>query len=116
MGNNARLFEDLHPSQNKQVGGINAGLEIKGIGTFVFTIEDDNGKMHKICIPNLLHIPDLKLCLLSPQHWAQEAGDDYPMPNGTRMENTASHCILIWKQGSCRKLITFNSAVRLVSL
>ena len=110
MGNNAQLFEDLHPSQNKQVGGINAGLEIKGIGTFVFTIEDDNGKMHKICIPNSLHIPDLKLCLLSPQHWAQEAGDDYPMPNGTRMENTASHCILIWKQGSCRKSITFDLA------
>ena len=110
MGNDARLFEDLHPSQNKQVRGINAGLEIKGIGTFVFTIEDDNGKKHEICILNSLHVPDLKLCLLSPQHWAQEAGDDYPMPNGTRMENMASHCILIWKQGSCRKLITFNSA------
>jgi hypothetical protein len=50
------------------------------------------------------------MCLLSPQHWAQEAGDNYPLPNGTRMENTANNCRLFWEQGLFLKTIPFDDA------
>jgi hypothetical protein len=95
LANNARLFKNLRPFCSGQVGGIEGGLEIKGQGMLVLNMNDDNGKPHHIHIPNSLYLPDLRMCLLLPQHWAQEAGDNYPLPNGTRMENTANNCILI---------------------
>ena len=108
LANNARLFKNLRPFCSGRVGGIEGGLEIKGQGTLVLDMNDDNGKPHRIHIPNSLYLPDLRMCLLSPQHWAQEAGDNYPLPNGTRMENTANNCILIWGQGAFKKTVPFN--------
>ncbi len=74
MANSPHLFNDLKlVPQGKQVKGIGAGLAIKGVGTYVMRIQDDNGKSHEIKIPNSLFLPKLKRCLLSPQHWAKEA-------------------------------------------
>jgi hypothetical protein len=87
MVNSPHLFENLQLKQGGEVAGINSGLEIKGIRTFKFKVDNNNGTTHEIKIPNSLYLPDLKRCLLSPQHWAQEAGDNYPVPRGTRMEN-----------------------------
>lgn len=111
MGNDKRLFENLVLARTAQrVGGISQGLEIKGKGTLVININDDNGKPHRLKIPNSLFLPNLKMCLLSPQHWAQEAGDNYPLPNGTRMENNANNCKLLWGQGLFSKTIPFDDA------
>jgi hypothetical protein len=110
-GNNKCLFEDLRLDQaEQQVGGINDGLVIAGRGMMVITINDDSGRPHKIKIPNSLFLPDLRVCLLLPQHWAQEARDNYPLPNGTRMENNATNCTLIWGQGRFRKTFLFDSS------
>jgi hypothetical protein len=50
------LFEDLHLINDAgEVYGIGNGLEIKGKGTFVFSLADDNGKVHTIKIPNSLY-------------------------------------------------------------
>jgi hypothetical protein len=78
MANGKRLFEDLHLNQAEQkVGGINIGLVvITGWLTLVITLNDDSRRPQKIKIPNSLFFPDLRLCLLSPQHWAQEAGNN----------------------------------------
>jgi hypothetical protein len=108
MANTPHLFEDLKLNAVGEVKGIKQGLDIKGIGTFRFELEDDNSKMHKIKNPNSLFLPDLKKCLLSTQHWAQEAGDKYPLPRGTRMENNDENCILIWGQAKHRKSIPYN--------
>ncbi len=76
MANAPHLFEDLHLINDVgEVNGIGDGLEIKGKGTFVFSLTDDNGKVHTIKIPNSLYLPGLRQCLLSPQHWVQEAKD-----------------------------------------
>jgi hypothetical protein len=100
MANDKSLFEVLHLDQaEQQVGGINDGLVIAGRGTMVITINDDSGRPHTIKILNSLFLPDLWVCLLSPQHWAQEARDNHPLPNGTRMENNATNRTLIWGQG-----------------
>jgi hypothetical protein len=81
------------------VKGIEGGLAIKGMGTFKFNIEDNHGKVHHIKIPNSAYGPGLKYCLLSPQHWAQEAQDKFPCPRGTRMKNDNEAIILLWGQG-----------------
>jgi hypothetical protein len=91
MGNDRHWFENL-----VVVREISKGLAIEGKGTLVFNVNDDTGKPHRIKIPNSLFLPGLKMCLLSPQHWVQEAGDNYPLPHSTRMENNAHSCVLRW--------------------
>ena len=77
MANKPHLFEDLRLNKdNGQVDGISNGLEIKGKVTFNFNITDDEGKQHTIRIANSLYIPKMRSCLLSPQHWVQEARDE----------------------------------------
>ena len=112
MANSPSFFENLRiiTKSRNRVGGIQGGLAIRGEGTFVFDIEDDNGKVHMIRIPNSLYVPGLKMCLLSPQHWAQEARDDAPIPRGTRMENDAVGCKLMWHQLDFSKTILFDAA------
>jgi hypothetical protein len=66
--NAPHLFEDLKLGEVGEVEGIKSGLDIKGMGTFKFKIKDDNGMTHEIKIPNSLYVPELKRCLLSPQH------------------------------------------------
>jgi len=79
MANKAHLFEDLRLSEAKgQVSGISNGLEIAGEGTFKFNVKDDDGIQHTIRIKNSLYVPDMRRCLMSPQHWAQEAGESKP--------------------------------------
>jgi hypothetical protein len=73
--NSPHLLDDLVLSNKGSVDGITDGLPIKGKGTFKFTIGDDNGRWHNICIPKSLYIPGMKKCLLSPQHWVQTAAD-----------------------------------------
>jgi hypothetical protein len=105
MAGYPHLFEDLRLSDEGKVEGINDGLKIMGKGTFKFKIEDNNGRMHKIKIPNSLYLPGLKRCLLLPQHWVQEAGDKHPLPDGTWCKNTATHNILYWDQKHFQKSV-----------
>ena len=81
------------------VKGIEGGLAIKGKDTFKFNIEDDHGKVHHNKIPNSAYMPGLKYCLLSPQHWAQEVKDKFPLLRRTRMEKDNEAIILLWRQG-----------------
>jgi hypothetical protein len=94
MANSPHLFDNLILSDVGKVNGINEGLAILGKGTFKFSISDDDGKVHCIRIPNSLYLPKLQGCLLSPQHWAQEVGD-----NETWIGNFAHCCILHWLGG-----------------
>jgi hypothetical protein len=87
-------LDDLVLSDKGSVDGITDGLPIKGKGTFKFTIGDDNGRQHNICIPESLYVPGMKKCLLSPQHWAQTVAD-----KKTWMGNFDDCCILFWNRG-----------------
>jgi hypothetical protein len=68
LGNHPDQFEDLKMHNNTEVEGIKGGLDIKGTGTFKFHIEDDEGRVHLIKIPNSKYVPDLRVCLLLPHH------------------------------------------------
>jgi len=103
MANAPHLFDDLHLIDDAgEVNGIGNGLEIKGRGTFVFSLADDDGKIHTINIPNSLYLPGLRQCLLSPQHWAQEAKDKQ-----TWMGNFESEYVLNWRGGG-KKTVPFD--------
>jgi hypothetical protein len=108
MVNAPHLFEDLKLGDEGEVEGIKSGLDIKGTGTFKFTIKDDNSMMHKIKIPNSLYVPELKRCLLSPQHWVQEAKDNYPRPKGTRMSQEDEFYYVRWGQAKYQKSIPYD--------
>jgi hypothetical protein len=98
MANKAHLFEDLHLNEDKgQVDGISDGLEIAGKGTFKFIITDDEGIQHTIRIKNSLYVPDMRRCLLSPHHWAQEAGDEHTWMELKRQ--WPYNCVFNWKGG-----------------
>ena len=103
MANSPHLFDDLILSDVGKIDGINEGLAILGKGTFKFNISNNNGRVHCIHIPNSLYLPKLQGCLLSPQHWAQEAGD-----NETWMGNFAHCCILHWLGG--KKTVPFHTS------
>ena len=72
---NLKLVEGDH-----QVDRIGLGIAIKGVVTFKFRLEDGNGQVHTIRVPNLLYVPSLNRVLLAPHHWAQEAQDRAPNP------------------------------------
>jgi hypothetical protein len=90
------------------VEGIKGELGIKGTGTFKFHIEDDEGGVHLIKIPNSKYVPDLKVCLLLPHHWAQEAKDHYPVPKGTKMDTNNEALTLIWNQQKYQRTIPYH--------
>jgi hypothetical protein len=100
--NSPHLLDNLVLSNKGSVDGITDGLQIKGKGTFKFPIGDDNGRRHTIRIPKSLYVPGMKICLLSPQHWAQTAAD-----KKTWIENFDDCCILLW-DGS-QKTVPFST-------
>jgi hypothetical protein len=98
MVNDTHLFEDLRLNGNNgHVSGIVDGLAIKGKGTFKFDITDDDGKRHTLKIKNSLFVPKMRRCLLSPQHWAQEAKDGETWMEFKR--EFPYDCVLNWKGG-----------------
>ena len=75
LSTNARL------SRIRGIG--NHMLEVKGEGTVQWPVEDDNGYKHNLRIDNVLYVPEAPICLLSPQHWSQQAQDNSPKRHGT---------------------------------
>jgi hypothetical protein len=95
MGNCPDQFEDLTLNKDRtEVEGIKGRLEMKGTGTFNFHVEDNEGAIHHIKIPISKFVADLKIRLLLPHHWAQEAQDKYPLPRGTRIEEVDDALLL----------------------
>jgi hypothetical protein len=116
MVNAPHLFEDLKLGEVGEVEGIKSGLDIKGTGTFKFKIKDNNGMLHEIKIPNSLYVPELKRCLLSPQHWVQEAKYNFPRPKGTRMSQDNEFYYVYWDQAKYQKLIPYDPSTNVLIL
>ncbi len=111
LGNLPDQFEDFKMHNDTEMEGIQGGLDIKGTGTFKFHIKDDEGGVHLIKIPNSKYVPDLKVCLLSPHHWAQEAKDQYPVPKGTKTDTNNEALTLIWNQPRHQRTIPYHPLI-----
>jgi len=99
-------------TQQQTVQGINKerSLEVKGEGTIQWKIEDNNGQVHSHQIKRALYVPELPFCLLSPQHWAQSADDNFPKKHGTMCTTNEKEIILIWKQLQYTRTIKLDPA------
>jgi hypothetical protein len=84
ISNNRQDFEGPVTPVRGRVKGI-SGYSNPGIqrGTIAWNIEDDNGRVHRLCLPISYYVPDSTSRILSPQHWAQQVKDNKPMPRGT---------------------------------
>jgi hypothetical protein len=111
LGSHPNQFEDLKLHSEKdeaEVEEIKGGLDIKGTGMFKFHIKDNKGGVHLIKIPNSKYIPDLKMCLLAPHHWGQEAKDHYPVTKGTQAETDNEVLMVLWKKQRHRQTIPYH--------
>ncbi len=72
--------------------------------------------VHEIKIPNSLYVPELKRCLLSPQHWVQEVKDNYPRPKGTRIGQDNEFYYVYWGQAKNQKLIPYDLSTNVLIL
>ena len=109
---NPEHFIDLDRSFTGNCNGFadgpSVGNPIAGRGTFVFSIQDDDGKWHVIKIPGALYIPKARHVLLSPQHWCQSYKDHAPIKDGTRCVHGASDATIEWSQRRFRKTVPYS--------
>ena len=71
-------------------------------------LEDNQGKIHELTIPNSYYIVAVPTRILSPQHFAQQANDHKPEPNGTGCITMSSTTKLFSKQRKYSKMVTLD--------
>jgi hypothetical protein len=71
-------------------------------GTIVWKWCDNEGVIHRFRIPNSYYVPDGKVRLLSPQHWAKtQVGTSIKkLRDGTGETTTAEKAVLFWNEGN----------------
>ena len=67
------------------MGGIAGGLQIQGVGTFCFKLEDSDSKVHTIKLFNSIYVTELPTSLICPQHWSQQDNGIY-IKNDIKMD------------------------------
>jgi hypothetical protein len=94
---------------NRRVKGI-GGIIQTGIreGTMKLDIPDDQGVHHTIYLPNSYYVPQSSQRLLSPQHWAQKAKDNKPLPRGTWSATYDDSVVLWWHQRKYQLTLPLN--------
>jgi hypothetical protein len=103
ISNDKRDFITPLKKVNKKLKGLGGTLSEIYSGTIEWSIEDDDGVLHDIVIPNGLYVKESPSKLLSPQHWAQTAQDF--KPRGTWC-STYHDCIqLHWNQRRLAKTV-----------
>jgi hypothetical protein len=93
---------------NTKIVGINGTTEVSLVGTVRWDIEDDLGRIHQIILPGKYYSASARSRLLSPQHWAQQAEDSYPLPNGTWCTTYAKKIKLYWDQQKYLRTVYLN--------
>ena len=89
----------IEPTSNYSVRGISGTrVAVNGIGTIKWRVMDDEGREHDFVIPRSLYIKSFRGRLLSPQHWSQNANDNYPKKDGTICVTTSNKLFLKWEQ------------------
>ena len=63
------------------VKGISSNAEVTFKGMVRWQLEDDQGTIHKLTIPNSYYIGAALTRILSLQHFAQQTNDHYPDPD-----------------------------------
>ena len=93
----------LHDSDRtiKGFGGIKHRSNIM-VGTMKWKWCDDQGQVHRHLIPKSYYVPDGRVRLLSPQHWAKSQKG--PLKISTGEFTNGQNCVLQWGKGGEYKL------------
>ncbi len=76
ISNDKLDFTTLTTTESSVLHGITSGLQIEGVDTIKWTLKDDSGHDITIFLPNSLYVPQAPMCLLSPQHMAQNTNSE----------------------------------------
>jgi hypothetical protein len=74
------------------------------IGTLRWEWEDDGGATHTFLIPNSYYVPDGKVRLLSPQHWAQSQTASRKKRQTCGERTDGNGCELYWGDGFTKRI------------
>ena len=77
-------------------------------GTIHWDWEDDQGKIHTMVIPNSYYVPEGKVRLLSPQHWAQTRKNSEKRGGAGEM-TTGTEVVLFWNDRQSRRTIPIDT-------
>jgi len=92
-----------------RIVGINGVSTATMVGTVRWHVEDDDGIVHAIVLPNTYYARDAPYKLLSPQHWSQVADDNTPAKHGTWCATYADAIVLEWNQRKYRRTIPLSA-------
>ena len=91
---------------NRAIKGFGGTMNMSQ-GTLIWKWTDDNGELHRFEIPNSYYVPEGKVRLLSPQHWAQLQKDEKPI-QGTGETTDAKNVTLFWNQRQNKLTVPIN--------
>jgi hypothetical protein len=95
-----------------KIKGFDGTTTTTKVGTVQWKIADDNGKMHKIKLPNTYYSEQAESRLLSPQHWVQSANNG----KGTQCITYHDAIILEWKDRKYQRTIPLSPNSRNVGI
>ena len=110
ISNNIKRFvSEITPTRNTYLRGVEGNLKVKGGGTLVLKTNDDHGKVHDLIVKNILCIPLLPSCILSPQHEVQQAQENTPKLRGTWCATYGDACTMHWGQRWFNRTVPYDS-------
>jgi hypothetical protein len=78
ISNDLADFVDMRPYQgHTEIEGIGGSITIKGVGTVVWNVTDDEGETHAIRVSDVWYSEDASLRLLCPQQLAVQQADKF---------------------------------------
>ena len=94
------LTDFIQPPQaiSSKVKGIGGQAQAMYKGTLQWKIQDDQGLMHHFTLPNSYFVASAPSHILCPQHLAQIAQDNFPLPLGTGEVTGNKYIQLFWDQ------------------
>ena len=94
------LTDFIVPPQpiNSRVKGIGGHAQATYKGTVQWKVQDDQGQLHHFTLPNSYFIASAPSTILCPQHLAQIAKDNYPLPLCTGEVMGDEYIQLFWNQ------------------
>ena len=95
-------FEGPLVDSNKTIKGF-GGTRTTNLkmGTIVWNIEDNDGRIHKFTIPKSYYVPHGHVRLLSTQHWAKHTRNRH----GSESRTQYDHIILSWDNGKSTRTV-----------
>ena len=100
--NDLNDFEDKPVKVNARVKGVGGAINLSHKGTIRWSFQDNEGRSHTFLIKDLFYARNAPCCLLSPQHWSQNASDNTARSKEPGQQHTMTKL-------SCTGILTLTS-------